>query len=246
MWRITLVVTQKQRVLRLTLPGTENPALFLFKKEKTKKQKNHTLASLQDILSSQVQNELSVSHRRPQLRKISEANREQIWEHFHAVFFYFLAKEKQSLLELFCWQRREGREIIKASNRSCPPASSPICLKIISKILNAAFHWTRIAWRAGDWWGEKKKKWFRNTISQMFILLVKTVACTIIKSSHDPWQAVVCRVSKCRLNFVLCQGQNESLIWLHKMHIHPRAKQRQSFKPLCTSFLSWRWFCKSS
>lgn len=94
-------------------------------------------------------------------------------------------------------------------------------------------------------WGEKRKKQFWNTISQMFILLAKTVACTIIKSSHDPSQAAVCRVNRRRLSFMLCQGQNESLIWLQKMHIHQRTKQFQSFKPICTASLSLRWFYRS-
>lgn len=140
MWRITLVVPQKQRVLNLIPWGRKmslpSPSL--------------TFASLQDILGGQVQNELPMSHERPQLRKISKKDKEQIWKHFHAVWFFFRSKERQSLLEMFCWERKEGREIIKASNKCCPPASSPICLEIISKILNAAFHWTRIAWQVGD------------------------------------------------------------------------------------------------
>lgn len=108
-----------------------------------------------------------------------------------------------------------------------PSCLFPICSKIISKILNAAFHRTRMAWRVGAG-GEGRETKFCNTISQMFILLAKAVACTIIKSSHDPRQAVVCRVRRRRLNFVLCQGQNESLIWLQKMHIHPKAKHIHS------------------
>lgn len=73
-------------------------------------------------------------------------------------------------------------------------------------------HFTESELHDGLGEGAMREKRFWNTISQMFILLAKAVADPIIKSLHDPWQAVVCRVSRRRLNFVLCQGQNESLI----------------------------------
>ena len=107
----------------LTLPGTENPALFLFKKEKKKKK---TLASLQDVLSSQVQNELSISHRRPQLRKISEAVSKSENTFMLSYFIFFQRKNNHCLS---CFVDKEGkverssRLVIEAALLPLPPSA---------------------------------------------------------------------------------------------------------------------------
>lgn len=96
--------------------GSEpHSALFLLK---------NTLVSLQDVLSSQVQHELPISHRRPQLRKVSTKKQRANLKTLSCCLIFFSFKGKNNHC-LSCFVAEEG-EVERSSRPAVDAALLPL------------------------------------------------------------------------------------------------------------------------
>lgn len=87
-------------------------------------------------LSSQVQIDLLKPQERPQLRKMSKEDEEQIQKHFRAGFIFFLFSfqgKKQSLLELFVEKEEEVERSLRPARDAALLPLPPSVQKLFPK-----------------------------------------------------------------------------------------------------------------